>query len=179
MVVIHPGRHHWLESGAESHFFHPMHKSGIFRHTLSNMTTMEIRSFTYRFLRRNINGAQLFKYQRYKRNVSQLLYRTLNENEIDSLITQLSLKSLRSCRPCRLRLLWWQRPWPQRWTNRFLVVVGNRDCGCSSRDTCHGNLLFVNRYSGEFLIAGLDGERLCTVPQRSCLPQPLPWLRWK
>ena len=136
---------------------------------------MEIRSFTYRFLRRNINGAQLFKYQRYKRNVSQLLYRTLNENEIDSLITQLSLKSLRSCRPCRLRLLWWQRPWPQRWTNRFLVVVGNRDCGCSSRDTCHGNLLFVNRYSGEFLIAGLDGERLCTVPQRSCLPQPLPW----
>ena len=77
MVVIHPGRHHWLESGAESHFFHPIHKSGIFRHTLSYMTTMEIRSFTYRFLRRNINGAQLFKYQRYKRNVSQLLYRTL------------------------------------------------------------------------------------------------------
>lgn len=106
MVVIHPGRHHWLESGAESHFFHPMHKSGIFRHTLSYMTTMEIRSFTYRFLRRNINGAQLFKHQRYKRNVSQLLYRTLNKNEIDSLITQLSLKSLRSCRPCRLRLLW-------------------------------------------------------------------------
>ena len=42
MVVIHPGRHHWLESGAESHFFHPMHKSGIFRHTLSYMITMEI-----------------------------------------------------------------------------------------------------------------------------------------
>ena len=74
MVVIHPGRHHWLESGAESHFFHPMHKPGIFRHTLSYMTTMEIRSFTYRFLRRTINGAQLFKYQRYKRNVGQLLY---------------------------------------------------------------------------------------------------------
>ena len=74
MVVIHPGRHHWLESGAESHFFHPMHKSGIFRHTLSYMTTMEIRSFTYRFLRRTINGAQLFKYQRYKRNVGQVLY---------------------------------------------------------------------------------------------------------
>ena len=35
---------------------------------------MEIRSFTYRFLRRTINGAQLFKYQRYKRNVGQLLY---------------------------------------------------------------------------------------------------------
>ena len=74
MVVIHPGRHHWLESGAESHFFHPIHKPGIFRHTLSYMTTMEIRSFTYRFLRRTINGAQLFKYQRYKRNVGQLLY---------------------------------------------------------------------------------------------------------
>ena len=74
MVVIHPGRHHWLESGAESHFFHPIHKPGIFRHTLSYMTTMEIGSFTYRFLRRTINGAQLFKYQRYKRNVGQLLY---------------------------------------------------------------------------------------------------------
>ena len=73
MVVIHPGRHHWLESGAESHFFHPMHKSGIFRHTLSYMTTMEIRSFTYRFLRRNIDGSQLFTYQRHKRNAGQLL----------------------------------------------------------------------------------------------------------
>ena len=31
-----------MESGAESHFFHQMHKSGIFRHTLSYMTTMEI-----------------------------------------------------------------------------------------------------------------------------------------
>ena len=69
MVVIHPGRHHWLESGAESHFFHPMHKSGIFRHTLSYMTTMEIRSFTYRFLRRTISDAQLSKYQHNKRNI--------------------------------------------------------------------------------------------------------------
>ena len=42
MVVIHPGRQPWLESGAESHFFHPMHKPGIFRHTLSYMITMEI-----------------------------------------------------------------------------------------------------------------------------------------
>ena len=75
MVVIHPERHPWLESGAESHLFHPMHKPGIFRHTLSYyMTTMEIRSFTYRFLCRNINNSQLFKYQCYKRNVGQLLY---------------------------------------------------------------------------------------------------------
>ena len=35
---------------------------------------MEIWSFTYRFLRRTIDGVQLFKYQRYKRNVGQLLY---------------------------------------------------------------------------------------------------------
>ena len=71
------GRHSWLESGVESHFFHPMHMSGIFRHTLSYyMTTMKIRSFTYRFLRRNINGLQLFKYQCYKRKVSRLLYST-------------------------------------------------------------------------------------------------------
>ena len=72
MVVIHPGRHPWLESGAESHLFHPMHKPGIFRYTLS-YSTMEIRSFTYRFLRRNIDGSQLFTYQCHKRNVGQLL----------------------------------------------------------------------------------------------------------
>ena len=83
MVVIHPGRHHWLESGAESHFFHPMHKSGIFRHTLSYMTTMEIRSFTYRLLSRNINESQLPKYQRYKRNVGQHLYTTLIFNSLN------------------------------------------------------------------------------------------------
>ena len=72
MVVIHPERHPRLESGAESHFFHPMHKPGIFRYTLS-YSTMEIRSFTYRFLRRNIDGSQLFTYQCHKRNVGQLL----------------------------------------------------------------------------------------------------------
>ena len=72
MVVIHPERHHCLESGAESHLFHPMHKPGIFRYTLS-YSTMEIRSFTYRFLRRNIDGSQLFTYQCHKRNVGQLL----------------------------------------------------------------------------------------------------------
>ena len=76
MVVIHPVRHSWLESGAESHFFHPMHKPGIFRHTLFYFT-MEIRSFTYRFLRRTISDAQLFKYQHTKRNIGQLLYSTL------------------------------------------------------------------------------------------------------
>ena len=74
-VVRPPERHPRLDSGEKSHFFHPMHKPGIFRHTLSYyMTTMEIRSFTYRFLCRNINNSQLFKYQCYKRNVGQLLY---------------------------------------------------------------------------------------------------------
>ena len=38
---------------------------------------MEIRSFTYRFLRRTISDAQLFKYQHNKRNIGQLLYSTL------------------------------------------------------------------------------------------------------
>ena len=38
---------------------------------------MEIRSFTYRFLRRTIGDAQLFKYQHNKRNIGQLLYSTL------------------------------------------------------------------------------------------------------
>ena len=76
-VVRPPERHPRLDSGEKSHFFHPMHKPGIFRHTLSYyMTTMEIRSFTYRFLCRNINNSQLFKYQCYKRNVGQLLYST-------------------------------------------------------------------------------------------------------
>lgn len=74
-VVRPPERHPRLDSGEKSHFLHPMHKPGIFRHTLSYyMTTMEIRSFTYRFLCRNINNSQLFKYQCYKRNVGQLLY---------------------------------------------------------------------------------------------------------
>ena len=74
-VVRPPERHPRLDSGEKSHFFHPMHKPGIFRHTLSYyMTTMEIRFFTYRFLCRNINNSQLFKYQCYKRNVGQLLY---------------------------------------------------------------------------------------------------------
>ena len=41
-VVRPPERHPRLDSGEKSHFFHPMHKSGIFRHTLSYMTTMEI-----------------------------------------------------------------------------------------------------------------------------------------
>ena len=38
---------------------------------------MEISSFTYRFLRRTISDAQLFKYQHNKRNIGQLLYSTL------------------------------------------------------------------------------------------------------
>ena len=84
MVVIHPERHPWLESGAESHLFHPMNKPGIFRHHLSYyMTTMEIRSFTYRLLSRNINESQLPKYQRYKRNVGQHLYTTLIFNSLN------------------------------------------------------------------------------------------------
>ena len=64
------------ESGEESHLFHPMHKSGIFRHTLFYFT-VEIRFFTYRFLRRIISDAQLLKYQYNKRNVGPLLYSTL------------------------------------------------------------------------------------------------------
>ena len=84
MVVIHPERHPWLESGAESHLFLPMNKPGIFRHHLSYyMTTMEIRSFTYRLLSRNINESQLPKYQRYKRNVGQHLYTTLIFNSLN------------------------------------------------------------------------------------------------
>ena len=69
-----------MESGAESHFFHPIHKSGIFRHTLSYITTMEIGSFTYRFLCRNTNESQLLKYQYYKENISQLLYNFQNKS---------------------------------------------------------------------------------------------------
>ena len=38
---------------------------------------MEISSFTYRFLRRTISDAQLFKYQHNKRDIGQLLYSTL------------------------------------------------------------------------------------------------------
>ena len=84
-MVRHPERYPWLESGEDSLFFHPMHKPGIFRHTLSYMTTMEIGSFTYRFLCRNTNESQLLKYQHHKENsyiiyktkVSQLLYSIL------------------------------------------------------------------------------------------------------
>ncbi len=44
---------------------------------------MEIRSFTYRLLSRNINESQLPKYQRYKRNVGQHLYTTLIFNSLN------------------------------------------------------------------------------------------------